>query len=344
MLQEEKRAVVDAWQPRTEAAAVTERLRLVLDVLLLLLPLHSEGRIRQHVVESALLAIGVAVETVFREGVPEDDVVGFLALDQHVGLADRPGLIVPVLTEEVRIGFGVQVSDVLLGHREHAAGTTGRVVDRLDHVALAQVPLRREQEVDHQLDHLARGEVLSGLLVRLLGADPNDLLKGVSHLDVVHAVGRQIDRGELLDDLIEQVFLRHTGDLLIEGKPLHDFPDVLREAVDVGVKIRRKLVRIIEELGQIQLGEVVQWPPGDFLQQAADDGFRFRLDLRMLGKDAGLGRREQAVEAPQHRQWQDDLAVLVPLIWPAEQVADAPDEVGELGVGLGVQFGSSTSR
>ena len=58
----------------------------------------------------------------------------------------------------------------------------------------------------------------------------------------------------------------------------------------------------------------------------------------MLGKDPGLGRREEAVEAAQHRQRQDDLAVLVPLVWAAEQVADAPDEVGELGVGLGVQI------
>ena len=35
----------------------------------------------------------------------------------------------------------------------------------------------REQQVDHQLDHLARGEVLPGLLVRLLRADPDELLE-----------------------------------------------------------------------------------------------------------------------------------------------------------------------
>ena len=65
---------------------------------------------------------------------------------------------------------------------------------------------------------------------------------------------------------------------------------------------------------------------------------RLGLDLRVLRQHLRLGRREQAVEAAQHRQRQDDLAVFVPLVRTAEQVADAPDEVGELGVGFGVHL------
>ena len=231
----------------------------MLDVLLLLLPLHAEGRIGEHVVEGALLAVGVAVEAVLGEGVAEDDVVGVLALDEHVRLADGPGLVVPVLAEQLRVGVGVELADVLLGHREHAAGAAGRVVDGLDDVALAQVLLRREQEVDHQLDHLARSEVLPGLLVRLLRADPDELLEDVAHLDVVHArQARGRSRRERLDDLVEQVLLRHAGDLLVEREALHDLADVLREAVDVGVEVRRELVRVVEQLRQIQLRQVVE--------------------------------------------------------------------------------------
>ena len=100
VLQEEQRAIVDARQARAEAAVVAERVALVLDVLLLLLPLHAEGRIGEHVVERPFLAVGVAVEAVLGEGVAEDDVVGVLALDEHVGPADGPGLVVPVLAEE----------------------------------------------------------------------------------------------------------------------------------------------------------------------------------------------------------------------------------------------------
>ena len=87
-----------------------------------------------------MLALGVAVEAVPGEAVAEDDVVGVLALDQHVGLADGPGLVVPVLAEQVGIGVGVEVADVALGDREHAAGAAGRVVDGLDDVALAPGP------------------------------------------------------------------------------------------------------------------------------------------------------------------------------------------------------------
>ena len=202
---------------------------------------------------------------------PRTDVVGVLALDEHVGLADGPGFVVPVLAEELRLGLGVQVADVFLGHREHAAGAAGRVVDGLDHMAAAQVLLRREQQVDHQLDHLARGEVLPGLLVRLLRADPDEFLEDVAHLDVVHAVGREIDRGERLDDLVEQVLLGHPRDLLVEGEPLHDGADVGREAVDVAVEVGRELVGVVEQLRQVELRQVVERPPGDLLQQAADD-------------------------------------------------------------------------
>ena len=54
----------------------------------------------------------------------------------------------------------------------------------------------------------------------------------------------------------------------------------------------------------------------------------------VLCEHRGLGRREEAIEAAQHGQRQDDLAVFVPLVRPPEQVADAPDEVGELRVGV----------
>jgi hypothetical protein len=250
VLQEEQRAVVDARQAGAEATAVAQGLGLVLDVPLLLLPLHAEGRVGQHVVEGAL-ALGVAVEAVPGEGVAEDDVVGVLALDQHVSLADGPGLVVPVLAEQVGIGVGVEVADVTLGHREHAAGAAGRVVDGLDHVAAAQVLLRGEQQVDHQLDDLAGREVLPGLFVRLLRADPDEFLEDIPHLDVAHAVRGQVDRGELLDDLVEEVLLRHARDLLIEREPLHDLADIAREAVDVGVEVGRELVGVVEQPGQV---------------------------------------------------------------------------------------------
>ena len=126
MLEEEQRAVVDAWQAGAETAVVAERFGLLLDVAALLLPLHAEGGIGEHVVEGPPSAPVVVLEGVPREGVPEADVVVVLALDEHVGLADRPRLVVPVLPEEVEVRFRVEGVDVLLGHREHSAGAAGR--------------------------------------------------------------------------------------------------------------------------------------------------------------------------------------------------------------------------
>ena len=198
VLEEEKRAVVHARRARAEAAAEAERVALLLDVALLLLPLHAEGRIGEHVVEGPFLAVGVAVEAVLGEGVAEDDVVGVLAFDEHVGFADGPGFVVPVLAEEHGLGVGVEVADVFLGDGQHAARAAGGIVDGFDDVAAGEVFLRREEEVDHELDDFARGEVFPGFLVGLFRADPDEFLEDVTHLDVVHVRGREIDGWQTL--------------------------------------------------------------------------------------------------------------------------------------------------
>ena len=64
------------------------------------------------------------------------------ALDEHVGLADGPGFVVPVLAEELGLRVGVKVADVFLGDRQHAARAAGGIVDGLHHVAAGEVFLR----------------------------------------------------------------------------------------------------------------------------------------------------------------------------------------------------------
>jgi hypothetical protein len=67
--QEEERAVVDARQAGTEAAAETLLLVLPLDEVVLRLPLDAERRVGQQVVEA------LSGEVVVREAVAEADVV-----------------------------------------------------------------------------------------------------------------------------------------------------------------------------------------------------------------------------------------------------------------------------
>lgn len=75
----------------------------------------------------------------------------------------------------------------------------------------------------------------AGFLIGLLCADPDEFLEDIAHLDVVHAIRRKVDGGELLDDEVEQVFLSHLRNLRIEAEPFHNGAHVGREAVDVAV-------------------------------------------------------------------------------------------------------------
>ena len=100
------------------------------------------------------------------ERIPKHDVARVLALDQHVGAADGIGLGVDLLAEQGDGGVRIQGGDVLLGGGEHAAGPAGRVEDVDDLAGLVErVLVRGEQQVDHQLDHLAGREVLARGLV-----------------------------------------------------------------------------------------------------------------------------------------------------------------------------------
>ena len=60
-----------------------------------------------------------------------------------------------------------------------------------------------------------------------------------------------------------------------------------------------------------------------------DDRIRPALYRHVFVEDPRFCWREQAIEAPQHGQRQDHLAVFVALVRAAEQVADAPDEIRE---------------
>ena len=172
--------------------------------------------------------------------------------------------------------------------------------------------------------------MLAGLLVRLLGADPDQLLEDVAHLDVVDPIGGEIDARKGLDDLIEQVLLVHAGDLLVEREPLHDLAHIRRECLDVGAQIGGDVVRRIQQPREIQLRQVVERAVSNPFENPANHAFRAASERRLFLENRRLRGRQQAIESAQHRQRQDDLAVLVPLIGAAEQVADAPDKIREL--------------
>ena len=96
------------------------------------------------------------------KGVITHNVVRILALDEHVGFADGPSLVVPILTEQLGMGFAVELADIVFAHRKHTASSASRIINGLDHMTASQILFRGQQQIHHQLDHLPRGEVLPG--------------------------------------------------------------------------------------------------------------------------------------------------------------------------------------
>ena len=89
----------------------------------------------------------------------------------------------------VEPGLGIVLGQILAGHRQHAAGARRRVVDGAHHAGLGQnVVVLDEEQVDHQPDDFARGEVLSGSLVRKFGELADQFLEDRAHLGVADGV------------------------------------------------------------------------------------------------------------------------------------------------------------
>ena len=238
-------------QPGAEAAAEAELGVLGLDLVLHLLPLDPERRIGEQVVEAP---VGMAV---LGEGVAVDDPGGVLALQHHVGAADGVGLGVELLAEHLQAGLWVELAEVVLGHAEHAPRAAGGVVERLDDAWLGQQRVvLDEQQADHELDHLTGREVLAGRLVGQLGEAADQLLVEVAHLQVGDGVGVQVDFAELGEDLVEQVGPVEAADLGGEVELLEHVPGPGGEAGHVGKEVVGDVARVVEDLGQGQLGRV----------------------------------------------------------------------------------------
>ena len=265
VLQEEQRAVVHARQPGAEAAVEAALVVLPLDLLLLLLPVHAEGRIGEEVVE------GLARELVVGEAVAEAHVVAAAVvvhlLHQHVGRSGGEGALVVVLPVDVEPGRRVVLAQVVLRLGQHAAGAAGRV-EELAHGAGRgeQLVVVDEQDVHHQPDDLARREVVAGGLVGQLVEAADEVLEDQPHLLVRHRIRVQVHVAELGDDEVEDVRLAHLLDLVLELEELEDGADVRREALDVADEVLLDVVGVALELLEVERRVIVEALAGGLVQ------------------------------------------------------------------------------
>ena len=315
-----QRAVRHARQARPEAAVVALLLVLLADGLFDLLPLHAERRVGEHVVEQ------LSHQAVVAEGVAQHDVADVLAADQHVRLADGVRLGVQFLAEERQPRLGVQLEQILAGHAKHAAGAGRGVVHHADHAGFGQsIAVLDEQQVHHQPDHLAWGEVLTGRLVGQFGELADQLLEHQPHLHVVHALRVQVDGRELLGHQVQQLGLVQPLDGGGEVEMLEDGAHVRRETLDVAVEVGADVVLVAHELAHVQRRDVVEVQSGLALDKGLEGNARLLL-VGVLLQRGFLGGGKHAVQAAQHREGQDNAAVLALLEVAAQQVGHRPDE------------------
>ena len=240
----------------------------------------------------------------------------------------------------LRADEAVWLDDVVLGLGQHAAGTAGGVIDGDDGRELVLHGL--DEQVDHELDDLARGEVLAGLLVVLFVELADEFLEDVTHAEICEAghlpairrcgvVRAEIDlrRNELLQHAKEGIGLVHLPNLCGQVELGDDLADVVAVAVEVVGEIGNELGGIPEQGFQGELGGVVKHLPGSVLQPlGVQHGHLGLLLLKAhLLQHGGLGVLQQAINAPQHEHGQDDIPV-----FPAHKdipqavVCDGPNE------------------
>ena len=349
MQQEEQLAVADPGEAGPEAPVCTQVVfgpyRVLVEP-----PVLAVGGIGDQVVEAhsgpAVVHLGVAV---IRQGVPEGDPLGVasaLGLHEQVGLADREGFGVYLLPEEVDIGLRVHGplaglalaplarGDVLLGDGEHAARAAAGVVDAAHHAAPAELALvTRHEQIDHQVDDVPGGKVLTRVLVQRLVELADQLLENRPHGGVVDGVRVEVHLGvaEALDDLKDQPRLVELADRVVEIEFLQHLAHVRTEADDVAAQIRGDERRVLYQPLEVAIGGVVEGEargPAELRIQVLE----LALVLGVGPQDLRLGRGQHAVEPPQHSQRQDHVLVLPPLEGVADPIRHLPNKTHDLAV------------
>src|SRR5213594_2876053 len=190
------------------------------------LPALTIGWIRKHEVELARRERIVRERGMFGT---TDDVVRRVAfaLEQKVGLTDRVGLGVDLLSVEMRgylfAGFRGELLERFFGNSQHAARSAGSVVEQV-RAGFDLVRDRKQDQLRHQPDDGAWRPVLAGLLIVLFVETPDQLLEDGPHaviveavmidraVSVLHGIRSEIDvrRKKLLDQSPQRVGLRQA--------------------------------------------------------------------------------------------------------------------------------------
>jgi len=148
---------------------------------------------------------------------------------------------------------------VLARDAQHAAGAGGGIVDGAHHAGFCEgVVVLDEEEIHHEPDGVARGEVLPGGLIGKLGELADQLLEDCAHLRIADDLRMEVDVGELFGDEVEQAGLGELLDLGVELEALEDVAHGGRERLQIGAEVFADVILVAHELFQVERRGVVE--------------------------------------------------------------------------------------
>lgn len=215
---------------------------------------------------------------------------------------------------------------IFTGYRQHAAGARCWVINGAHHAGFGQhVVVFDEQQIDHQADDFARGEMFTGSLIGDFGELADQLLEHQPHLPVADYSRVQVDIGKFLRHLVEQPGFGKAIDLGVEIEALENIAHRWRKFLNIFVEIFLDVVLIAHQFFYVHRRGVVETLPG--LAQHIDIRVHTLFHLRgIFGKHGGLGCFQNAVEAAQHGERQNHLAIFRLLVVTTQKVGNRPDE------------------
>lgn len=128
----------------------------------------------------------------------------------------------------------------------------------------------------------------------------------------------QVDLSELLDHLIEQTGPGKPVDLGVKFEMFEDVAHLGRKALHIAAQLMAMLSLIPQQGFQGQAVGVVEGGAG-FLSQERVWRHALRFSQREFGQHGILGRGQDTVDAAQHCEGEDDLAIIRLLVVAAQR-------------------------
>jgi hypothetical protein len=173
--------------------------------------------------------------------------------------------------------------------------------------------------------------VLAGIFVGLFIEFSDEFFKDSPHRMVVHTVGVKVNRAELLYQQEEQALLVQQVDVIPETEVVDDIPHVLGKPIDVRDEVLPDVLGVVQELAEIELGNVVKGMPSGPAQLAIQVLDSLLLEVFVPGENLFLGACQYAIQSAKHREGQNHIGILASLeVVPKNLIGYRPNEIDYL--------------